>query len=403
MFFWLGYKEKIENALAYTAMSYVLGFLLYHTAAMPAVFASYYLTGTEEVNVFVSVLISVFSTAFALPIAWLIYKRIKRPQINKHAAVMGLSIIVTAILFYGVSRDKKISNRSLVLLLIGFVFFSLMSVLSLWWVTKTQEKEHELRLLKIWQHRDSGRLPAMEKVLKKIIDTGDIPAAKQMLEELKIANAELSEERVKDTQFEKKLPSTGMMLLDAVLEHMLEIATGKGIAFYFTATGNLKGIKKLVNQTQLTRLFSDLIKNAIIAVEQTDGEYKEIRVYFRRTKEGYALRVQDRGIPFDIKVLSNLGLKEITTYADKGGSGIGYKTIFETLRSCAASLIITEHDASTKKVEVNFNGKNELIYRSYRAAELREACARTKNGAIIEDEEHVHPSILTQLKGNEMA
>ena len=289
------------------------------------------------------------------------------------------------------------------MLVFGFVFFTLMSVLSLWWVTKTQEKEHELKLLKIWQHRDSGRLPAMEKALIKIVDTGDIAAAKQMLEELKIANSELSEERIKDTQLEKALPSTGMMLLDAVLEHMLEIATGKGIAFHFSATGNLKGIKSQVNQTQLTRLFSDLIKNAIVAVDHTDGEYKEIRVYFRKTKDGYALSVQDRGIPFEVKVLSNLGVREITTHAEKGGSGIGYKTIFETLRACEASLIITEHDASSKKVEVNFNGKNELIYRSYRAAELREACARTKNGAIIEGEEQILPSILPQLTGNKMA
>ena len=401
--FWLCYKEKFVLALAYTAISYILGLLLFTIALVPAFFVLYYSTGYDELNIFGLALTVLVSTLFVLPTAWLIYKKVKRLEINQPAIVMGLGIIVTAVIFYSMARDEGISNKSTTMLVIGFVFFSVMSVLSLWWVTKTQEKEHELKLLKEWQHRDSGRLPAMEKALKKIIDTGDIPAAKQMLEELKIANSELSEERVKDTQLEKALPSTGMMLLDAVLEHMLEIATEKGIAFHFSAVGNLKGIKSQVNQTQLTRLFSDLIKNAIVAVEHSDGECKEIRVYFRKTKDGYALSVQDRGIPFDVKVLSNLGVREVTTYAEKGGSGIGYKTIFETLRSCEASLIITEHDASSKKVEVNFNGKNELIYRSYRAAELRETCARTKNGAIIEGEEHVLPTILPQLKGNKMA
>ena len=401
--FWRCYKEKVEIAFAYTAIADVLSVMVFSLAGVPAYFLSHYFPEVDDLNAFGLILTANFSVIIALPAAWLIYKKIKRPQISKQAIVLGLGIIVTAVIFYSVARDEGISAKSFAMLIIGFAFCSLMSVLSLWWVTKTQEKEHELRLLKIWQHRDSGRLPAMEKALRKIIDTGDIPAAKQMLEELKIANSELSEERVKDTQLGKKLPSTGMMLLDAVLEHMLEIATGKGIAFYFSAAGNLKGIKKQVNQTQLTRLFSDLMKNAITAVEQTDGEYKEIRVYFRKTKDGYALSVQDRGIPFDVKVLSNLGVKEVTTYAGRGGSGIGYKTIFETLRSCGASLIITEHDASAKKVEVIFNGENELIYRSYRAAELREACARTKNGAIIDGGEYALPSMLPQMKGNEIA
>jgi len=400
LLFW--YNENLENVLAYTAMAYALSILLYEIALIPAFFISYILLEAKEVTAITSALVVAFSLFFLLPTAWLIRKKVKRLKLSRQAIIMGLGIIVTAVIFYSVARDEGISNRSLAILIIGFVFFSLMSVLSLWWVTKTQEKEHELKLLKEWQHRDSSRLPAIEKVLKKMIDTGDIPAAKQMLEELKIANSELSEERVKDTQLEKALPSTGMMLLDAVLEHMLETATEKGIAFHFSAAGNLKGIKKQVNQTQLTRLFSDLIKNAIVAVEHADGEYKEIRVYFRKTQDGYALSVQDRGIPFEVKVLSHLGVRAVTTYAEKGGSGIGYKTIFETLRSCAASLIITEYDASSKKVEVNFNGKNELIYRSYRAAELREACARTKNGAIVEGEEHALPQILPQLKGNKM-
>ena len=403
IFFWLCFKEKVESALAFTAMAYMLSTMIINLASAPAFFISYYFTGVEEFNAFCLSFTTIFSIIFVLPIAWLIYKKIKRPKLSRHAIAMGFGIIVTAVIFYSVGRDEGISAKSGAMLVIGFVFFSLMSVLSLWWVTKTQEKEHELKLLKEWQHRDSGRLPAMEKALRKIVDNGNIPAAKQMLEELRTASSELSEERVKDTQLEKALPSTGMMLLDAVLEHMLEIATEKGIAFHFSAAGNLKGIKKQVNQTQLTRLFSDLIINAIIAVEHADGEFKEIRVYFRKTKEGYALSVQDRGIPFDIKVLSHLGVREITTYAEKGGSGIGYKTIFETLRSCNASLIITEHDASSKKVEANFNGKNELRYRSYRAAELREACARTKNGAIIEGEGRALPSILPQLTGNKMA
>jgi len=397
--FGLCYKERIMITLAYTAMSYMLSVLLFQIAVLPASFIAYLFTTNDALNIFAMGLIIIFSISLVLPTAWLIYRKVRRPQISKHIIVMGLGFIITAVIFYSVARDEGISTKSMIMLALGFVFFSFASVLSLRWVTKTQEQEHELKLLREWQHRDSGRLPAMEKALIKIISAGDIEAAQQMLEELNIANAELSEERVKDMQLEKELPSTGMMLLDAVLEHMLEIATEKGIAFHFAATGELKGIKKQVNQTQLTRLFSDLIKNAIIAVEHGDGEYKEIRVYFRKTKDGYALSVQDRGIPFDMKVLSNLGQKEMTTYAEKGGSGLGYKTIFETIRSCEASLIITEHNASSKIVEVNFNNKNELIYRSYRAAELREACARTKNHAIIEGEEHMPPSIITQMKG----
>jgi hypothetical protein len=97
----------------------------------------------------------------------------------------------------------------------------------------------------------------------------------------------------------------------------------------------------------------------------------------------HELCVEDSGIPFKVETLVNLGIKKTTTRADEGGSGLGYMTIFEILRECNASLIITEYEPEklsfTKSIAVRFDHKGEHILQTNRVEEIRDMCLKSGN------------------------
>jgi hypothetical protein len=66
--------------------------------------------------------------------------------------------------------------------------------------------------------------------------------------------------------------------------------------------------------------------------------------------------------------LIRLGSAFVTTRADKGGSGIGFMTTFDTMRECGASLEINEKESSdySKSVSVRFDGKSRYVIKTYR-------------------------------------
>ena len=57
----------------------------------------------------------------------------------------------------------------------------------------------------------------------------------------------------------------------------------------------------------------------------------------------------DTGVDFEIDTLVKLGLEAVTTNEDRGGTGTGFMTTFETMKETKASLIITEYPLSTEK------------------------------------------------------
>lgn len=98
----------------------------------------------------------------------------------------------------------------------------------------------------------------------------------------------------------------------------------------------------------------------------------------------YELSIYDTGVEFDIPTLLKLGTEPITTHKNDGGSGLGFMTTFETLKSCKASLVIEEYDAAvtnyTKSVTVRFDGKCEYRIYSYRADKIK---SESNNRKII--------------------
>ena len=380
------FKEKIEHALSYMAISYALSTLCVLVAILPSAFFT--LLFAEDVHVVTLVFHAIFSAIIVFSVAWFIRKKIERLKISRNFAMIGLTIVSASAVFYTILRDTGISLHTQVVIFFGFIFLALGTVFLMRHETKTQSNEVLLGQLREQIHRDNGRVLAVEHTLVYLAntlphDSPDRAEALALLRDVQTSKLDVAEERVREEWRFRSLLQTGMPAVDAVFKHMLQVLGEKGIYFSVAGVGKLKGIKKHITQTQLERLITDILNNAVIAIEHSEERAHEVRVYFRCDEEGYSLAFDDTGVPFDVNVLANLGVKSITTYADEGGSGIGYKTIFDTLRSCNASLIITENSPEEKTVEVAFDGKNELIYNTYRADELRKACAKTKSSAII--------------------
>lgn len=173
-----------------------------------------------------------------------------------------------------------------------------------------------------------------------------------------------------------KLPLTNVETIDDMLKYMQTECYNKNIDFKLQIEANINRlINNKISETKLETLIGDHIKDAIIAVNNSNNKYKSIMTIIGIKDNCYELCIYDSGIEFEIPTLLNLGLEAITTHKDTGGSGIGFITTFETLKYCKASLIIEERHKEiendyTKAVIIRFDDKNEYKIRSYRAKEI---------------------------------
>ena len=131
-------------------------------------------------------------------------------------------------------------------------------------------------------------------------------------------------------------------------------------------------------------LLSYLCDNAVIsALGLPDAK---VRLELGATKRFEPLiRIYDSGEQFDEKVLSRLGLEQITTRAYIGGSGIGLFTAFEILAKYGASFTLDEApkiSGFSKVIEIAFDGCNSITVRTMRESAI-DACV-ARRGIIVE-------------------
>lgn len=235
-------------------------------------------------------------------------------------------------------------------------------------------------------HRDNKLIPAMYNAVSTFLYNSDINIETEMktkgmhiLSDLDEIMHERKETILKIQREHKSLPSTEMERIDNILNYMLLKASENEIQFDFIIAGSIKSIAESVIQKQkLETLLADLIENAIIAVSYSS--YKRILIIMGIVDDYFEINVQDSGIPFEIETLINLGLIKSTTHADKGGSGIGYLSIFKILDESKASLIISEQVPEkytfSKSIKVRFDSKSEFVIYSYRAEKIKPSAER---------------------------
>ncbi len=173
-------------------------------------------------------------------------------------------------------------------------------------------------------------------------------------------------ELINQEQLESKImPSTGNRMIDSAINDLYIKAAAHGIDFNLTVSSTVdEVIGKYISQTDLQTLLCDHIKDAVIAVDRYGESGGKILVNLSKQNDNYCIDIYDSGVAFEPETLSKLGLERVTTHADSGGSGIGFMTIFETLRKAYASLIITEFENRTpfsKSVSFRFDSKSSFI------------------------------------------
>lgn len=242
-------------------------------------------------------------------------------------------------------------------------------------------------------HKYSNRIKALEGFSNKVMSKPEIVENMKVEFGDEFLNFEkqvqkLSKEYTMEMEknIENKIPKTGIFGIDNILEYMNQEATKINIKFNVKINGNINYmIENIVEQSKLETMLGDHIKDAIIAINSSNNTNKNILLILGIIDEHYEVRIYDTGIEFEIPTLLKLGLEQITTHKETGGSGVGFMTTFETLKNTKASLIIEEkHPMNktdyTKAVRIKFDGKNEYRIYTYRAEEIKK---ENKNGRII--------------------
>lgn len=172
-----------------------------------------------------------------------------------------------------------------------------------------------------------------------------------------------------------ELDKTGINSIDDMLKYMQSECVKNKIDFTLQIKGNIHYmVHNLVKEEELETLLADHIKDAIIAINHTDNANRSILVRLGNIDDIYSLYIYDSGVEFKPEVLENLGKKPCTTYANEGGTGMGFMNTFDTVRKHKASLIIEEigkpvKDNYTKVIIIKFDKKNEFKVKSYHEIE----------------------------------
>lgn len=239
----------------------------------------------------------------------------------------------------------------------------------------------ELEKLSIINHKFSSRISALELYVKNLSynSSNNIEINNSILEAKKLTqslSAEFSNEMHINLRNYLPLNKTGITNIDNILEYFEFECMNKNISFNVIVKSNIEyEVKRAISLNLLETLISDMLNNAIIAINHNTNKNNKILVQFDMC-DYLEIRIYDTGIEFEINTLVKLGKEQITTHKSDGGSGIGFITTFETLNKTNGSLIIEEYKNDkydySKCLIFKFDNKKQFIIRSYRADEIKE-------------------------------
>lgn len=236
---------------------------------------------------------------------------------------------------------------------------------------KELEKEN-IEINKI-NHTLSHKQKALEHKINKLLMNTEIAneitttEKNEIKESLENISKEIHKEKVNVSLKKTEIPN-----IDNMLELMQEECIKNKIEFKLQIIGNIFYMTNhYISKEDLEILIADHVKDAIIAINHSDNEYRSILVRLGKIDNFYSLYIYDSGIEFEEETLANLGKKPCTTHAEDGGTGFGFMNTFDTLKKYKASLVIKELSKPcksnyTKIVIIKFDGENNFEIESYK-------------------------------------
>ncbi len=399
-------KNRIGNTIVALIISLIIEYAIYIVSILLAGNIVYIVKIETNNYTVISIIIQVINIL-------LLYGVLKIKRINKGinfltntkrkydeilyiTLIGGISFIILGLL----RGSKNIFLNTVLLTGIVLVFFSLVYWLQSQ-ITKHYKKNMRDRTISVQKAEIDEQTKLLEEVKAENLKLATaVHKYNHRLSSLELAmksaishnlNTEFAEElsvMLKDTEdlsnsFAKEcdvakciLPLTNVPSIDNMFKYMQDEASKCNINFDLKINESINDlIDNIIPKDMFETLLGDHLRDAIIAVNASDNSYKSILTTLGLVDGCYELSVYDTGIEFQIDTLLKLGKEQVTTHKDSGGSGIGFMTTFETLKTTKASLVIEEYSPETtnytKSVNIRFDGKNQYRIYSYRADDIK--------------------------------
>ena len=395
-------KQRFAYSLVITVISLSINYIIFSLSViisfLPTIIPTILL---NEYNEYIGLILILITYSM---IIWIFYriKRFKKGFIflqknisSEYIDILVLNISIVILFCITILSNYNIVSSNT----FGFSFFifsiimfiTIQKSLQLYYKQKLQEREAEetkkelenkskeieelkeenLKLSKT-NHSIAHKLKSLEYEVNQI-------SSRNVIDNNKIMNKieKLSTE-MQDEFVNVDLEKTGISEIDTMLEYMQSECIKSKIEFELQINGNIHHmVNKYIKKEDLEILLADHIKNAIIAIKNSENINKNILVRMGIIDGFYSLYIYDSGIEFQLETLINLGIKPSTTHKEDGGTGIGFMNTFDTLKRYKASLIIQEYgkpskDNFTKVIRIIFDNKNGYKVLSYREKEIKE-------------------------------
>jgi len=362
-------RERFMDTFIYFMISFAAVYIVQMLCALITAFVFVVLFGVPNFDFRMTVISCLMIFAFP-PV--LMKLKIKMSAPHK-SGISGICVFVTGVIFvlYSLTKNKSLSIEGTLSALSGIVMCVFRAI---FWIKRektvafnklvhkiSQEKSmskytdlmktHDILVSQV--HKDKKSLMSLYKAVdilaKESSDCKTKRKAIKLLSELKELRSDNSDSGNYD------IPLTGIIIIDAMLLYMSEVARQRNITFVVNIDQNVSEIVSVISVRQLETLIADLIENAIKAVDACESENKKITASILKTDDIFSIEISDNGVRFDNDTLAKLGREKTTTHSETGGQGIGYMTIFEILRSSKASLSINQSLPDCKFIIVCFD------------------------------------------------
>lgn len=302
---------------------------------------------------------------------------------------IGSVVLFTYSLFSDLSIDIIRRSFPAIILFAIIMFITIQKSITLYYKHNLLEKE--LNDLKAEVENKNKEIAELEKENLDFIKSSHSIAHKQKSLEYKINKLQNSYEFADELditdEFNKiananssvvnySLVKTEITEIDDMLEFLQSECSTNNINFDLILSGNIHYIiNNYISIDNLQILLADHIKDAIIAIKNSDNINRSILVKIGLFDNVYSIHIFDSGIEFEIDTFNKLGSKPITTHSKDGGTGLGFMNTFDTLNKTSASLCINEIgkpciDNFTKEIIISFDNLHKLEIKSYRFTDL---------------------------------
>ena len=296
IFIKLFYCSNCKIAFIYTIFSYAMSYLFYMISALITVVIYVLIMHILQINY--SIPLYLFIAILQIILSFLIFtkKQFKNgmPFLKYTTNNIGLYICIVILISTFILRAGRGSMNLIYLIPFSFILISLIFII-IWWRSRLKASyikavyNRELEILKSELstlindnevlssliHKDNKLIPALELTVRNFI-CSDNPSTQdkdKILSQLDKLSMERKGIINNCSTFNTNLPTTGYIVIDALLNYMMQKCSVSDIIVNINIIGNLDTfIGKLIDESDFNTILADLIENAFIATKFNNGK-----------------------------------------------------------------------------------------------------------------------------------